>query len=400
MGKYNYIFDEICTLTGIGIFCYGDKELKIIKSNSDYNPIKDTPGFCEMLTALADRQEIPVIYQDIFEVLYVCIKKDMYYLFGPMSLGNMTKVELHRYYQSYGMKNGMEKKLPLFLFSKALALVGIMAKIILDKEYTAEELIQGNHLAERLEENIEQEQIIFQIREEEDEIYHHTYKEENELLNCVKEGKVEKALLHNMRIDVAMGRMSRSEKTQWKKVVTVAVALCTRAAIEGGLSPREAYQVSDYYLQKSDDCKNVSELIGCRNQAVRDLTERVYRKKEQKSSNYVELCKDYIHKHFREKIYLEDIAEEMGVSNTYLSRLFSKETGTRIQDYIVQCRVDRAANLLIYSDQSIAFIAEYVNFPSQSYFGNVFKKYKQMTPREYRERYKAAEFVTNHEKDI
>ena len=393
MRKYDYIFDEICTLTGIGIFCYENKELKTMKSRSDYNPIRDTPGFSEMLIELADKQEIPVIYQDSFEVLYVCIKEDKYYLFGPMSLSNMTKVELHKYYQSYGLKNGMEKKLPLILFSKALALVGIMTKIILDKEYTAEELIQGNHLAERLEENIKQEQIIFQIREDEDEIYHHTYKEENELLNCVKEGKVEEALLHNMRIDVAMGRMSRSEKTQWKKVVTVAVALCTRAAIEGGLSPREAYQVSDYYLQKSDDCRNVSELIGCRNQAVRDLTERVYRKKEQKSSNYVELCKDYINKHFREKIYLEDIAEEMGVSNTYLSRLFSKETGTRIQDYIVQCRVDRAANLLIYSDQSIAFIAEYVNFPSQSYFGNVFKKYKQMTPREYREQYKTAEFV-------
>ena len=124
MGKHDYIFNEICTLTGIGIFCYENKELKTIKSSSDYNPIKDAPGFCEMLIELADRQEIPVVYQDIFEVLYVCIKEDKYYLLGPMSLSNMTKVELHRYYQSYGMKRGMEKNFRCFYSLKRLRLWG------------------------------------------------------------------------------------------------------------------------------------------------------------------------------------------------------------------------------------------------------------------------------------
>ena len=38
-------------------------------------------------------------------------------------------------------------------------------------------------------------------------------------------------------------------------------------------------------------------------------------------------------------------------------------------------------------------IAEYVNFPSQSYFGRIFKEKKGMTPRQYREKYKPAEFI-------
>ena len=97
-------------------------------------------------------------------------------------------------------------------------------------------------------------------------------------------------------------------------------------------------------------------------------------------------------KHYREKIYLEDIAENLGVSSTYLSRLFRKETGICLQDYITEFRVERAANLLIYSNESLPRIAEYVNFPSQSYFGKVFKKYKQMTPRKYRELHKPREF--------
>lgn len=56
-------------------------------------------------------------------------------------------------------------------------------------------------------------------------------------------------------------------------------------------------------------------------------------------------------------------------------------------------RIERAANLLIYSEESIPRIAEYVNFPSQSYFGKIFKAKKNMTPRQYRESYKPTEFL-------
>ena len=106
----------------------------------------------------------------------------------------------------------------------------------------------------------------------------------------------------------------------------------------------------------------------------------------------MEQCRDYVGKHYREKIYLEDIADTLGVSSTYLSRLFRKETGECLQDYITEFRVERAANLLVYSSESLPRISVYVNFPSQSYFGKVFKKYKQMTPRKYRELHKPREF--------
>ena len=64
----------------------------------------------------------------------------------------------------------------------------------------------------------------------------------------------------------------------------------------------------------------------------------------------------------------------------------------RLQDYILSVRLDHAANLLMYSDEPIARIAEYVNFPSQSYFGRVFKEKMQMSPRRYRELHKPKEF--------
>ena len=53
----------------------------------------------------------------------------------------------------------------------------------------------------------------------------------------------------------------------------------------------------------------------------------------------------------------------------------------KIQDYILKFRIERAANLLKYSDASISEISDYVCFNSQSHFGSIFKQYMQMTPR-------------------
>ena len=123
------------------------------------------------------------------------------------------------------------------------------------------------------------------------------------------------------------------------------------------------------------------------------MTDRVAEKLNRpRSSNYVEQSRDYVRKHYREKIYLEDVAEALKISPTYLSRLFKRETGQNFQDYINEVRVDRAANLLKYSEMSLSEISQYVNFPNQSYFGKIFKKYKNITPRAYRDFNKPAEF--------
>lgn len=394
MNDYDFLLGRMVTLTGVAIYRWQNGKLKAYKQNVGYNPIAESSDFRKKLMTLADGQEAPVIFQDSHQVLFFCIRAEkIYYFFGPISLREMDKVELRKYYRDYGMSDGMEKKLLTYSFSRALSLIETFAEILLGLQYEDEELIFANRLVEQLDESIEKEQIIFSFEEEDAGLYHHTYHEERALLDCVREGRIEEILQHNMRIDIETGVMSKNAMSQWKNVLVVAVTLCTRAAIEGGLSPAEAYQLSDYYIQKSDECRDIASLIVWRNRAVQELTERVMKKKQgHHTSSYIDGCKDYINQHYREKIYLDDIADGLGISSTYLSRLFAQETGERLQDYIIRLRVERAANLLIYSEETLARIAEYVNFPSQSYMGSKFKKYKNMTPKEYRDRYKPKEF--------
>ncbi len=158
---------------------------------------------------------------------------------------------------------------------------------------------------------------------------------------------------------------------------------------------REGQPISyeENHINKSTACKDITQILIYRNHAIEELARRVREQKGRRHvSSYTEQCKDYVYRHFREKIYLEEVADTLGISASYLSRLFKKETGKGLQDFINDVRVEKAANLLIYSEETLLEIAEYVNFPSQSYFGRVFKHKMQMTPKQYRELYKPAEF--------
>ena len=378
-----YYIDE----TGVGEWLWNE-----VKSN----PLTESKDLKAELMNAACKQKEPVIYLDKNQVIFSCINSAdgrEFLLIGPMALKKLDVVELHYFYKMYSIKPKQEQELAVFTLSRVLSVTGLMNATFTGRVISDEELISVNHLSGVYNDGLEQKFLDFDFKMEEESRYHHSYGQEKRLLDCVREGRVEDALQMNLDLDFGIGRLSENDVRHWHYLTVVAITLCTRAAIEGGMSPAEAYKVSDYYIQKSETCKEVSALVTWRNQAVRDLTERVFRiSSTQHGSNYVENAKNYIATHYREKIYLEDVAEKLSISPTYLSKLFVKETGERMHDYIVRLRVERAANLLIYSEETISYIAEYVNFPSQSYLIKMFKKYKDMTPRKYRDRYKPREF--------
>ncbi len=235
----------------------------------------------------------------------------------------------------------------------------------------------------------------FLLNEEEvddlDDTWRHTYKQEQDLMEAIKSGRTDDAVRQTRLMDKDSGRLSQNELEHWKRLTIIGISLSTRAAIEGGLPPKDAYRISGYYISKTDNYKNPEDLLEMRDMAIRDLTSNVEARLSQKKySIYTKQCMDYIEKNYRTKIYLDDIADTLGISPSYLSKLFKSESGKNIQDYLVEVRIERAANLLKYSDEPLPLIAQYVNFPSQSYFGKVFKKYMGVSPKVYRDQNKTA----------
>lgn len=359
------------------------------------NPVWQDEPFREKIISLAAGQDAPLVLRDESGVVFVCIKSEEGdFCFGPVALRAMSRTELHRFYRNHGIKGTEDKPFKIMTVAKILEFVRLAAGIIENREYTRDALLRANVRGVSFESSSEGGMPQLSMEAEERESYHHTYHEELQITDAVAEGRGDDAVRFSMELDDLTGAMGSGMLEQAERTAIVSITVCTRAAIRGGLSPADAYQISDYYLQKLDTCTNEAAITACRNEAVRLLADRVRKKKEEKKvSSYVDACCDYVGRHYREKIYLDDIAEKMGISPTYLSRLFSREKGMTLQEYVVRVRVDRAANLLTYSESPIAAIGDYVNFPSQSYFSKVFRKYKGMSPKQYREANKPKEFT-------
>lgn len=394
MYKYAFVFGKFYQLTHIGVAVFKNDVMVHPDKIEEYYVIRENDDFRHFLMKKADLQDVPVLFQDEHKVVFACIKKEDEYVFmGPIATTNMSKIELHRFYFSYGMRKGIERALPVLNFGRILAGVELLAERLLNKNFLNEELLKNNGINNEIESSESVERVCFQIENEEDTPYHHSFINEKEALDYIREGKTEEAIKASIQLDSQVGIMSKDPIQQWKKLVIVAVALSIRAAIDGGISPAEAYEISDFYNQQMDKCKTETELIEVKNKAIKELANRVYEKQNHKpSSSYIEQCCEYVNKNYREKIYISKIAELLGISTTYLSKIFVKEKGITLQEYIVKVRVEHAANLLVYSNESLTKISDYVNFPSQSYFGRVFRQYMDMTPKQYRERYKPKEF--------
>lgn len=99
--------------------------------------------------------------------------------------------------------------------------------------------------------------------------------------------------------------------------------------------------------------------------------------------------KAYIEEHIQEKISVKDLAELVHINDQYLMRIFKRETGQSILEYMTDRRIIIASSMLKDTDYSINFIADCVGCDNYSYFTKLFKKQTGFTPREYRGQFKA-----------
>lgn len=110
---------------------------------------------------------------------------------------------------------------------------------------------------------------------------------------------------------------------------------------------------------------------------------------EIRSSGYKQvstLAVEYIDRHFKESISLEDVAEHISMSKHYLSATFKKEIGINMSLYINQKKIEAAKKYIRSSDMKNKEIYSLIGFSNQQYFSKVFKKITGMTVKEYRER--------------
>lgn len=183
-------------------------------------------------------------------------------------------------------------------------------------------------------------------------------------------------------LGLASGTMYRSKQDS----VIVFVALCSRAAMEGGVPLATARAMERRYVGEVERSRNVNALTSLVMRLYMDFTETVLRFGELKGySEPVRYCCSYLQEHLASPFNLKELAAEVGYSEYYLTKKFTAEVGMKISDYLKLQRVERAKILLRTTQKGISEISSELCFGSRNYFTRVFTSLAGVTPAAYRD---------------
>ncbi len=184
------------------------------------------------------------------------------------------------------------------------------------------------------------------------------------------------------------GILSEDFLRNLKYHMVVLAAMIARYCINGGMTPEESYSLSDFYIMKTDKCRTESEIRAVHVEMIEGYTNKMRQMKlSGVYSKQIVRAIDYIICHLHNRISLEETAEHLKISSSYLSRLFKKETGIAFGEYVNKLKIEEAASLLLYTEYTDTEISNLLGFSSQSYFIKIFKKHTGTTPKTYKKQY-------------
>ena len=262
-------------------------------------------------------------------------------------------------------------------------------------ESTTEQIIETNCLNHDHTGKVQKHFNDILFENHENNVHHNPYDQEMREFGSIENGdliQLEKSLQEDY--DGTIGTLAKDPLRNLKNLGIVLVTLASRAAIRGGLPPEISFSLSDSYIQQIEECMDIALITPLAHKAefqyagmVHDIKEQQKGVSKKQKNPRINKCKDFIFSHLHDRITLEDLAAEADCNPNYLSQLFKECEGISISGYILQEKINRAKNLLIYSDYSYIEIATYLGFSSQSHLGTQFKKHTGYTLRQYREIY-------------
>lgn len=105
---------------------------------------------------------------------------------------------------------------------------------------------------------------------------------------------------------------------------------------------------------------------------------------EESSQSTVEIIMAYIAEHLENELRREELAEAVHLNPDYMARLFKKETGMNLKDYIIQQKMQEAQSLLCTTNLPISLIAAKIGYTNFGHFSTSYKKFYHKTPQEER----------------
>ncbi len=215
---------------------------------------------------------------------------------------------------------------------------------------------------------------------------HPSYYLETQLLDYIKHGNLTRAMETLETINkLPRAILANDELRSIKNSLIASCTIFTRAVIEAGVNPEDAYGLSDACIQRIETYNNIDSLKEFEYSMLSTFINLRNDKNKQKIySDEVEKAIQYIYSNIFKQMSLDEIAEHVYLSPNYLSTKFKHEVGISLLEFINKTKIDESKYLLIHSNTSVSDIALIFNFCNQSYYTRMFKRFTGITPVEFK----------------
>ncbi len=216
------------------------------------------------------------------------------------------------------------------------------------------------------------------------------YELENRFLRMIEEGDTEHVLaaFDSMSVSDTNGKRYLNSIYYVPEISMAMVrALSRKAAERGGAPLMEIDEITQHAVQAAAGDGSEEGILRNMHGMILELTEAVrrHRSLEGKYSAPIRKAVSYLRLNSSQDVRLSELAGVAGFAPSYLSRLFRREVGVTVPQYVRALRCGQAARLLRETDLPVSDISAYVGYPDNNYFVKAFRAQYGMTPGAWRE---------------
>ena len=211
------------------------------------------------------------------------------------------------------------------------------------------------------------------------------YDKEKQLIYAIQTGNTADARRY---LNEILGHIFFASADNLEAIKIRAMELCvliSRAALDSGADMNSIYQYNVQILSDFFELQTIEDVCATLTEILRRFSDETFRFMEVKHVDLLSKAVSFIRTNYMHKISLEDVADYIYLSPSYLSKIFKEELGTNFNSYLNLVRIEKSKILLLSEQLSISEVSELVGFFDQSYFNKVFKRITGMTPKKYRE---------------
>ncbi len=209
-------------------------------------------------------------------------------------------------------------------------------------------------------------------------------KKERSFLRYIRLGDKTRAD-NNLRILLSyLFTKAAGDKITIKIRVIELATLVSRAAIEGGADAETVMAMLKRFNEAMEKIDKVEVYFLMIQDIVTEFLGNSFALADKKHLSLVKNARNYIMENYSKPITIDDVAANLFISSSYLSRLFRQELQCTVNDYLTRVRVEQAVELMKKPELSVERVSKAIGFKNQSYFAKVFRKYIGVTPLVYK----------------